>query len=379
MILLKHKFIGSPLEKVEPTYLVGEDNTNWFYQKEWRVLDSGDLLAICYDKIKVQSGALKLIIQNIGRNLFSGKSIMNTSLPIQLFSTESNLERFSKSFSFAPTFLEKAAQCKSPVQRLIDVFCFGWGTSASYIMMEKPFNPILGETYQGMIDGCPVYAEQTSHHPPIASLFMKGRGYTVYGSLESKVEFGLNYATGINAGEIHVCFDENNLKRNKVRFSCCAGTISGLIYGDRKLSIVKQTYYIDEDNRLLCIFNWGKNKKANNDYCHFNDYFEGEIVKVKEGVSLSDYEKMKVKESQIEQKYGKVYGRWTKQILFDGLELVHVEKDSPHVLSDYSPCLKSDSRFRKDIIIRKERDFVKAQDAKEELEEIQRRDRRLRK
>jgi hypothetical protein len=45
--------------------------------------------------------------------------------------------------------------------------------------MAKPFNPILGETYQTFIDGCPVYGEQISHHPPISSLLMIGRGYQV--------------------------------------------------------------------------------------------------------------------------------------------------------------------------------------------------------
>jgi hypothetical protein len=47
--------------------------------------------------------------------------------------------------------------------------------------MDKPFNPILGETYQTIIDGCPVYGEQISHHPPISAVFMKGRGYKIYG------------------------------------------------------------------------------------------------------------------------------------------------------------------------------------------------------
>ncbi len=37
------------------------------------------------------------------------------------------------------------------------VICFALGYSLSYIEMQKPFNPILGETYQGVIDGCPVY------------------------------------------------------------------------------------------------------------------------------------------------------------------------------------------------------------------------------
>ncbi len=34
----------------------------------------------------------------------------------------------------------------------------------------KPFNPILGETYQGIYSsGWRVFAEQISHHPPISS------------------------------------------------------------------------------------------------------------------------------------------------------------------------------------------------------------------
>ena len=34
----------------------------------------------------------------------------------------------------------------------------------------KPFNPILGETYQGQYSsGLRVYAEQISHHPPVSS------------------------------------------------------------------------------------------------------------------------------------------------------------------------------------------------------------------
>lgn len=50
-----------------------------------------------------------------------------------------------------------------------------------YLSMEKPFNPILGETFQCWINGCPAYSEQISHHPPIAALMFKGRGYDISG------------------------------------------------------------------------------------------------------------------------------------------------------------------------------------------------------
>lgn len=51
------------------------------------------------------------------------------------------------------------------------------------ILMDKPFNPILGETLQEWIDGCPMYLEQISHHPPKSSYYFKGRGYDLYGTI----------------------------------------------------------------------------------------------------------------------------------------------------------------------------------------------------
>ena len=109
------------------------------------------------EKIKIQSSVLKLVVQKMGRNLLSGKSILNMSLPIEIFGTDSNLSRLAKGYSYAPKFLEEAATIKNPVDRFVKVFCFSLGFSLCYIEMEKPFNPILGETYQGLIDSCPVY------------------------------------------------------------------------------------------------------------------------------------------------------------------------------------------------------------------------------
>ncbi len=37
----------------------------------------------------------------------------------------------------------------------------------------KPFNPIIGETYQGYWpDGSSIFCEHTSHHPPITNFFV---------------------------------------------------------------------------------------------------------------------------------------------------------------------------------------------------------------
>jgi hypothetical protein len=63
------------------------------------------------------------------------------------------------------------------------VLSFSLGTILLYLEMTKPFNPVLGETYQGFIDGCPIYGEQISHHPPISSILFIGRGYFVSANL----------------------------------------------------------------------------------------------------------------------------------------------------------------------------------------------------
>ena len=62
-----------------------------------------------------------------------------------------------------------------------------------------------------MIDGCPVFGEQISHHPPISSLFMRGRGYKVFGNFEAKVEMGMNSASGINDGFNNIVFDDGTV------------------------------------------------------------------------------------------------------------------------------------------------------------------------
>jgi hypothetical protein len=86
------------------------------------------------------------------------------------------------------------------------------GFSSLYIQeMSKPFNSVLGETYQGFINGCPVYAEQISHHPPITSFFMKGRDYYIYGSLEPTVSFGMNKIVGSNKGFVSVAFSDQRI------------------------------------------------------------------------------------------------------------------------------------------------------------------------
>lgn len=79
-------------------------NNKFFDDAECKVNSSGDLVFVNEEKIKAQSSVLKSILKKIGANIFTGKSILNVSLPIQIFAADTNLERLCKGIAYAPLF-----------------------------------------------------------------------------------------------------------------------------------------------------------------------------------------------------------------------------------------------------------------------------------
>lgn len=140
----------------------------------------------------------------------------------------------------------------SAVERFKACVAFAFTASVLYFDIDKPFNPILGETFQGFIDGCPVYGEQISHHPPISSILLFGRGYRIYGNLEAKVYVHLNSGEGVNEGFCTIQFDDGG----KVVFQTAPGEVSGLAVGDRKFRFKGKTFVVDAKNRLFCAINF---------------------------------------------------------------------------------------------------------------------------
>ena len=58
------------------------------------------------------------LLKTMGRNILAGKSILSISLPIEIFETRSNLERYAESFIYAPTYLDEVAGCSDPVVQM---------------------------------------------------------------------------------------------------------------------------------------------------------------------------------------------------------------------------------------------------------------------
>lgn len=107
---LKHRYL---LVAQPPTPLIPQEPVNGhpIWKGEW-IFDKGGcgIVFVNQKKIDEQKGVLKFILTKIGKNLLSGKSILNISLPVDIFAPESNLERLAFAMTYAPTYLERAAK-----------------------------------------------------------------------------------------------------------------------------------------------------------------------------------------------------------------------------------------------------------------------------
>lgn len=74
----------------------------------------------------------------------------------------------------------------------------------------KPFNPILGETYELVTDKYKLLAEQVSHHPPITACYLRGNGYTYYTNQKTNTKFTGTVLMFVQQYRAYINFDKFN-------------------------------------------------------------------------------------------------------------------------------------------------------------------------
>lgn len=110
-------------------------------------------------------------------------------MPVYLNEPISMLQRSSEIFEHAH-ILKTAANEPNQFKRL--AYCMGtivMNLSQVIGRSKKPFNPLLGETFEIIEDGMRVICEQVSHHPPISALFVDHEDYSAEGFFEPQSKF----------------------------------------------------------------------------------------------------------------------------------------------------------------------------------------------
>ncbi|CAK59389.1 unnamed protein product (macronuclear) [Paramecium tetraurelia] len=378
-----HYYQTKPQHNIQlERYEKDKDGKHFFYQSDW-VYDAqkGYLKFVNDEKLAQQKKVLYYILQKIGQSLLR-TSILHISLPVHIFERRTNLQRFASSFSYAPHFLEPVVN-STPLDQMKAALAFIVSINILYLSLEKPFNPILGETFQCWIKGCPLYLEQISHHPPIAAFMMYGQGYNINGHFETQANLGLNSITGQNFGKVNLEFENGT----KIEFNNCKGYLGGITIGDRIFYLEGPIYCIDYVNEYLgeLYFNppcglFGKKMPL--------DYFQGSIYKIDEK-EVSRWKKLGYKKYQglqgSAQKYpalSKIDGLWQsegKNFNVDERNTFNIMTDFPFEVYPEQYPLASDSQNRLDLVSWQLNDFELTMKHKEYLENQQRRDKQLRK
>lgn len=331
------------------------------------VASGGGAKCIDASQLSEQKTVVTHLIKSMGSNLMEGKSIINISLPVSIFEPRSFLHRMTDVWQFAPLYLSRAAAVEGdPIERMKQVVTFYIAGMHRGMKQQKPFNPILGETYQGRFpDGTEVYCEQVSHHPPVSAfqLFGSCGRWKFYGHHEYVATFRPNGLIGGQHGPNTVEFDDGT----KITFDMAHLKLSGVLFGERVITYTDKIVFRDAKSDIRCeielnpdavsgLRSWVYSAKTP------ADTFRGALY-------MGDREVCSAE------------GSWLRELRFGDKvywKLGEVAPVVPH-LPPSSEVLPSDARFRSDLKALLAGQAAEAEAEKKRLEEEQRRDRRLRK
>jgi len=321
---------------------------------------------------------------NLDKNLISGgeeRSIVNVSLPVYLFEPRSYLERIIDNWCFVPHFMNKAAEATDPLERFKSVVSMLVAGLHNTCKQMKPFNPILGETYEATFDdGSQIFLEQSSHHPPVSNFEIIGADnkWYLYGYGEWSAGFRGNSVKGRQSGPMVASFSDGT----KIHFELPWTVISGFLIGERVMEYVETVKFRDTKNKLALdllfappapnsgsFFSWFTTKKPP------SDYLVGNVVQ-----TTSEDGEPKEGDKVITPVSGSWLGcvKFGNEVHWDWTDeksgLLKKAKSSP--VDDPLPC---DARLRADLISLSRNEPDKSQDWKVKLEVRQRKEEKMRK
>ncbi|KAG7458542.1 hypothetical protein MATL_G00221590 [Megalops atlanticus] len=175
---------------------------------------------------------------NYSLNLWSimknciGKELSKIPMPVNFNEPLSMLQRLSEDLEYSE-LLDKAAKCQSSLEQLCYVAAFTVSSYSTTVHRTgKPFNPLLGETFE--LDrlresGYRSLCEQVSHHPPAAAHHaISERGWTLRQEIALASKFRGKYLSIMPLGSIHCIFEKSN---NHYTWKKVTTTVHNIIVG----------------------------------------------------------------------------------------------------------------------------------------------------
>jgi len=332
----------------------------------------------CTDKEQLdkQKGVLMEIIKQVAKNLFKKEGLIRMSLPVRIFEGRSTLERITDNWRFAPVFLEKAARLSDRLERFKLVVTYAVSGMYCSAHQLKPFNPILGETFEGNFpDGTKIFIEHTSHHPPVSNFYVESRNYRITGFYEFIVKMGANNVKGHQCGPNVIRFNDGQT----IVFNYPRIKLGGTVAGDRTANYVGEMFFEDKDLRCKCalFFDFGKKKgiMGSRKKGTKRDQFKGLLYYNTPGVVIPK-KILKLKDvKDIDREIAPVEGSWLENLKIGSMEYWNIDRYEPVNVGYSKNPLPSDWRYREDLLWLRKKNIPFADAWKVKLEVQQRKDR----
>ncbi|NWZ87428.1 OSBL7 protein, partial [Poecile atricapillus] len=160
-----------------------------------------------------------------------GKDLSRVALPVQLNEPLNTLQRLCEELEYS-ALLDRASRARDPRQRLVYVAAFAVSAYAStyYRAGSKPFNPVLGETYECVRPdrGFRFISEQVSHHPPISACHAESENFVFWQDMRWKNKFWGKSLEIVPMGTVNVQLPRtgDHYEWNKVT-TCIHNVLSG--------------------------------------------------------------------------------------------------------------------------------------------------------
>uniref|UniRef100_A0A9J8C0Y4 Oxysterol-binding protein n=2 Tax=Cyprinus carpio TaxID=7962 RepID=A0A9J8C0Y4_CYPCA len=158
-----------------------------------------------------------------------GKDLSKVAMPVQLNEPLNTLQRLCEEVEYCH-LLDTAANTHDPHMRMVYIAAFAVSAYACSFTRAggKPFNPILGETYECLRQdkGFRFIAEQVSHHPPVSACHCESKNYTFWQDVRWKNKFWGKSMEIVPMGVTHLELFGDRYEWSKVT-SCIHNILSG--------------------------------------------------------------------------------------------------------------------------------------------------------
>ncbi|XP_059583230.1 oxysterol-binding protein-related protein 6 isoform X2 [Alligator mississippiensis] len=167
---------------------------------------------------------------NILRNNI-GKDLSKVSMPVELNEPLNTLQHLCEELEYSE-LLDKAAETDDPYERMVLIAAFAAsGYASTYFRAgSKPFNPVLGETYECIREdkGFRFFSEQVSHHPPISACHCESKNFVFWQDIRWKNKFWGKSMEILPVGALNVTLPKygDHYAWNKVT-TCIHNILSG--------------------------------------------------------------------------------------------------------------------------------------------------------